>query len=141
MNFRSFGALADHIDRIIGRLPAAELIFVAEAGEIVAERAKSKLGTYQAGWPPLAASTLAEKERLGYPIPSPLKRTRQMHDSIGSKPEGKTVRIGAAAPAQYHEHGTSIMPPRPFMGPAMRESRDPVKAAGVRMLSKAFRGR
>lgn len=122
--FKSLTALAQHFETVAARLPAAELHMLREIGEHVEQKAKGKLGTYQSGWAPLAASTLEAKARHGWPSPSPLLRTGEMQGSIGHTVLGRTVTIGAAdKKAIFHELGTSKMPARPFIGPSMIESK------------------
>jgi HK97 gp10 family phage protein len=139
--FDSFDALARHFSNVIRRLPGAERRALNDIGSQTRYRARAKLGNYQPevpippgegeawlgsfpAWRPLAPSTLAEKTRLGYSPPdNPLVRDRTMYDSIGYEVVRLTVTIGATAPyAVYQELGTSRMPPRPFIGPALVET-------------------
>ncbi len=89
--------------------------------KIVQARAKGLIGHEQPEWPPLDESTIAEKQRLGYPVPAPLLRTGEMRDSIQwEAPEhdgDDTVGwVGSNnEKAVYHELGTSRIPPRPFL--------------------------
>jgi phage gpG-like protein len=105
---------------------------LAESVPIVEALAKAKLGEYQpavAGfgysfpaWSDLAESTLADKERQGDPTPSPLLRQDQLRESIHAEAEGWILRVGTNDPiAKFQEYGTSRMPPRPFIGPALIE--------------------
>jgi len=92
--------------------------------EEAAKKAKSFIGEQQQGWPELAASTIAEKSALGYPVPAPLLRDGDLRDSISGEAESgfrEVVGIvGSTDPISvYHEVGTSRVPPRPFLGPAL----------------------
>lgn len=127
--FESLGALAKHFENVATRLPSYEHVMLLEIGHRTAEHAKGKIGNYQPGWPPLAETTLQGfgrfpgKIQLGYAPPdNPLLRTGQMRDSIGSSVETPSVEVGARDhKAIFHELGTSRMPARPFIGPAMIE--------------------
>lgn len=84
-------------------------------------------GMFGAGsrWPPLAASTIREKARLGYGAMPPLWRTGAMAASLAEK--GAPGNILAAGPASlvvgtsidyagFHQQGTSKMPARQIVG-------------------------
>lgn len=75
-------------------------------------------------WRPLAASTIAQKERLGFTghvsATDPLLRTGGMRDSIVSEVSGHEVVVGSDdQKAVWQELGTSRIPPRPFLALAM----------------------
>jgi hypothetical protein len=44
----------------------------------------SAIGKEHEMWPPLAESTIRDKQRHGFPTPKPLLRTGEMRDSVGS---------------------------------------------------------
>jgi HK97 gp10 family phage protein len=140
---RSFASLLDlarHFDTVAARLPAAEHVMLGEIGVNVEAKAKSKLGTYQAGWEKLAASTLAFKAAHGFPVPSPLLRTTEMQRSIGHHVHARSVTIGAGPRyAFFQEVGTSKMPPRPFIGPSMKESMSENMAILGKGIAQVFR--
>lgn len=52
-------------------LKAAGRGIVGKAAEIIARRARSKIGNQQEGWPDLAPSTLKDKASHGYQTPAP----------------------------------------------------------------------
>jgi HK97 gp10 family phage protein len=141
--FDGFGALAQHFETVMRRLPATEKAALSAIGAGVAERARAKIGNYQdaAGgfpaWPPLAPATRAEKERLGYAPPdNPLLRTGDLRESITHTVVEKTVTVGATDPVGlWQELGTSRIPPRPFIAPAMVEA----MPQNVRLLGTAVR--
>jgi len=92
--------------------------------EAAAVEARSFIGNEQPGWAALAESTLSDKERQGYPTPHPLERTGELKDSISGEAEtflgGVHGVVGSTSDlAVLHEVGTSRMPPRPFLGPAL----------------------
>jgi HK97 gp10 family phage protein len=116
--YRSLGDYARHLGRVVVRMPIAKAKGLELAGKIVAERAKSKLGTYQAGWPPLKPETIARKATGD----SPELETGAMRDTIATHASAERAVITVGGAALWQELGTSKMPPRPFMGPALRES-------------------
>jgi HK97 gp10 family phage protein len=105
-----------------------------KALQVIQDDAEAQIGHYQdaighfPGWPALADSTEAEKERLGYPLDSPLLRTGELQESFSHRAEGNTGLVGSTDGTMvYHEFGTSKMPPRPVMGPAVIKSEEKVK--------------
>lgn len=107
-----------------------------EVGKELEANAKAKLGgdgqssgLYAATpqWLPLASATIEDKLAKGFPIPSPLKRTAELHDSIGHTVEDRQTSVvvtlfATADYAPYQEMGTETIPPRPFIGPTVFES-------------------
>jgi|GEM_PF-340582 phage gpG-like protein len=95
--------------------------------QIVEQTAKAEIGEYQPeaypfpAWAPLAESTLEQKEKLGYSPPdNPLWRTGALRDSISHEVENDIATIGSDSEVMvYHEFGTSKMPMRPVLGPAL----------------------
>jgi phage gpG-like protein len=96
------------------------------AAQVVEKEAKAVIGDYQpdagpfAAWAPLADSTFAEKEKLGYAPPdNPLLREGYLRDSIGHVVEGHEAAVGSNDDvAVYQELGTKSIPPRSFLGAA-----------------------
>ena len=92
------------------------------AAEAMVKTAKEMVGSEGNGWPPLAESTIAEKERLGYTghvsATDPLLRTGEYRDSF-SVTEGPPTQFGTTDEnAAVHEFGNAHEPPRPVVGPA-----------------------
>ena len=94
----------------------------------VAKDAKSLIGHELDRWPPLAESTIAEKQRLGYvgqvSGTDPLLRTGDMRETIKAHAEltasGAEGVVGSGSKiALYQEVGTHRIPPRPFLAEAM----------------------
>jgi hypothetical protein len=95
--------------------PALEVVTIAE------HEARAAVGTYAFGWPPLKPDTIAQKATGD----SPLLETGEMRDSIASRAEptaiGAEGEVYSGSPkAVWHELGTDRIPPRPFLGPALR---------------------
>lgn len=124
------------LERQRAALPAAMAAALTAIGASAAGVAREKIGHYQPAadglglgfafpeWEPLAPSTLAEKERLGYAPPdNPLLRTGELRSSISYFTDGARLMVfGTADPiAVYQELGTAHMLPRPFIGPTMVE--------------------
>ena len=102
-----------------------------KALQLIENDAKDQIGHYQPGvgefpaWAPLAESTEAEKARLGAPLGAPLLRHGGLYASFQHEvlaPDDGVV--GSTDPTLvFHEFGTSKMPPRPVMGPAVVRNR------------------
>jgi hypothetical protein len=87
---------------------------VARACELVAAEAQRVIGTYDYGWPSLAASTLAKKS-----ADTPLLETGEMRGSIQWNSSGNIGFVGSDNDkAVWQEYGTSRIPPRPFLAGA-----------------------
>ena len=113
---------------------AAEQRALEQAARLVERRAKAKIGEYQdaappfAAWASLADSTVADRERQGYPGDEPLLRTGQLRDSIGHMVRDGVAYVGSDSDiAVYQELGTVHIPPRSFLGGAAAESTDEVQ--------------
>jgi HK97 gp10 family phage protein len=120
----SFGDLAKHFERAAADVRPRLDVALAKIGEHAAIKAAEMIGHELPQWPPLAQSTVAEKQQLGYvghvSATDPLLRTGELRDSIRFEVEGLTVTVGSHEKiAAYHEFGTPRMPPRPFLAPAM----------------------
>jgi HK97 gp10 family phage protein len=127
---------------MVTRLAAAEVavhVGAHAALERVATRveqtAKAELGVYQPAtgpfpeWAELADSTKADRVAKGFTENDPLLRTGALRDSISHEVEGLTATIGSTSDiAEYQEFGTSKMPPRPFLGPALERNHEAMLA-------------
>jgi hypothetical protein len=134
--------LARHLAVAAAQTPAAIHRGLEDAGRIVEEEARGMLGEYQPATPPfprwadLKDATLRDRLRQGYSANEPLLRSGEMRDTIHHERKGDTVFVFSRSPiAPHHEFGTSKMPPRPFLGPAMVKKLDD---AGKAIAERAF---
>lgn len=83
-----------------------------KAGALAEAKAKAAIGTYEYGWPSLAPSTVSRKG-----ADTPLLQTGELRDSIGhTLVSDHECEVGSNDPkAEWHELGTSKMPPRSFI--------------------------
>lgn len=116
---------------------------VAKGAVKVQSTAKSKFGTYQAGvggfpaWPELAESTIEAKARAGggedplighYLYKAGGRSGGQLRNSILVQLGGLEAAIGTNDKvAEYQEFGTSKIPPRPYLRPALYQEQDFIK--------------
>ncbi len=135
--FKSFGAFAAHLELLSLEGAAVTEHLTEHSAAVIRDIAKEKIGHYQdavggfPAWAPLAASTEADKARAGAPPNAPLLRHGELYASIESEAESVELEghavIGSASDiAVYQEMGTEKIPPRPFLGPAAFEGREPV---------------
>lgn len=126
--YRSFGALARALSRTVAELPNTYAAAMRAGAVAVQDDAKERIGHYQAGWDTLAPSTIADKRRQGFtgPLPggdggdNPLLRTGEMRDSIGCWSSPREFIVGSTSDVMlWQEFGTTTIPPRPVLGPAM----------------------
>ena len=94
------------------------------------------------GWSPLAESTLRSRLFPGEPI---LQQTGALMNSVVNHPVLEISRneltFGTDNPyAPYHEHGTSRMPARPFLRPAIEEAMSEIRARYVNYIRNELRG-
>lgn len=127
ITFGSCAAFAGFVTELAHHMDKSEKHILEHAGKTIRDEAKRVIGTYEYGWPPLAASTV---ERKG--ADTPLLETGEMRDSIAFNVQHREVRIGSdEEKAVYHELGTSKIPPRPFLsGAAMHKEKELVHAIG-----------
>ena len=120
----SLGEFAGAIGKMLRQVHPELEVGLAKTGEFTKTLAASYPGEYQDGWAPLKESTIERKERGGWPVPSPLKRSGELAGSYELEllPDLAFV-VGSADPvAKYQELGTSTIPPRPVTAIAMVHS-------------------
>lgn len=105
-------------------VPAIE-VGLDKVGMLAETLAHHYPGHYQPGWAPLAESTLEDKASKGFPVPSPLLRTGEMAESYKRELEPTELAVVVGSEEQnalWQEMGTSRIPPRPVLAPAMASS-------------------
>ena len=96
---------------------------MTKAAKLVRDEAKRVLGTYDYGWPSLAASTIEHKKHGD----TPLLETGDLRNSIKYSVSEHEFTVGSNSPkALWHELGTSRIPPRSFIGGAAQAKIDEV---------------
>jgi hypothetical protein len=127
----SFKQFSNLMERAVGESRTGVTTALRSVVESVALEAKSYIGHEMPGWAPLADSTIAEKQKLGYfgriSATDPLLRTGEMRESIGFYAVGSVGAVGSTSKiAFWQEFGTlkptGSIPPRPFIGLAASRS-------------------
>ena len=117
-----------------------------EIGPRLVATAQARVGQELAEWDPLAASTVAEKERLGFygqvSETDPNLRTGAYRDSfvfevVADWPRFALNLTNTSPIASYIEHGTDTAPPRRSLQPAMDEHRAEIIAAAKSAAQRA----
>jgi HK97 gp10 family phage protein len=114
---------------------------VEEACKIVQRKAKAAVGKQHEEWPPLAESTIADKQKHGYATPKPLLRSGELRDSIEYTVHGNEGAVGTDKEyAPFLEFGTSKMPPRSFLVSSAISSEDKIRRMAVATTIAALSG-
>ena len=131
-DFASLAAFAAHVTTLTAAIQHAEDAALEEAATVVEVEAKRVIGTYDYGWTPLAASTLARKS-----ADTPLLESGAMRTSIQHSTGRGVARIGSNSDiAVYQELGTSKIPPRSFlMGAAVHKEPEVRRILGERTVA------
>jgi hypothetical protein len=115
----SLNGLAMHLHRNVQNYHREVHNELEKVGRLVQGAAKQVIGTYNYGWPQLAAMTQADRLRQGYAANDPLLRTGELRASIGytmGKIGDGWVEIGSNnKKAVWQELGTDRIPPRSFL--------------------------
>jgi phage gpG-like protein len=127
------------IDSAALRVKTEMAIPTLEVVEVAAEFAKSAIGGYSLGWPPLQPDTIARKSTGD----SPLLESGELRDSITAEAEltpfGAEGAVGSNDPiAVFHEAGTSRVPPRPLYGASLLATAPEAEAIFTRFAAKVF---
>lgn len=141
--FSSFGSFAGHLMRTAAIGEEVTNHITREAAEIVRDDAKRRIGEYQDhvgpfnAWAPLADSTMADRVAKGYSENEPLLREGDLRDSIEEDVRGNEAVVGSVGDiAMYQELGTARIPPRPFLGPGLYDSKNAItEMAAKRMIA------
>jgi Bacteriophage HK97-gp10, putative tail-component len=114
---------------------------VEEACKIIQKKAKAAIGKNDELWPQLAASTISDKAKHGFPTPKPLLRTGELRDSIEYTVHGLEGEVGSNSPiAVFQELGTSRIPPRSFLVSSAIASEDKIHRMAAATTVAAFSG-
>jgi HK97 gp10 family phage protein len=131
MEFQNLAAMAAHFERLASEAGAQKGL--EKAAKLLEDRAKEAVGEYHEAvgpvpaWAELADATKADRVAKGFPEDEPLLRTGDLRDSISHQVSGNEAWIGSDSEiAEYHETGTSRMPPRPIFGTALYGAIDEV---------------
>jgi hypothetical protein len=106
----------------------------------VQKRAKDSLGSYQAGWPKLAESTVERKGGRD----EPLLDTGELRDSISGfvemygKEHGRAVVGTALDKGMWAELGTVHEPPRPWLLPAALHTKSDISKIAKKYIHSAW---
>lgn len=144
--FNSVSAFVEFLKTREAAIERAQREGLEAAGEMLEHSARELIGQEYPEWPPLSPRTIAEKQRLGFygqvSSSDPLLRTGALRDSIKHSVEDDEVILGSDDPfAEFHEFGTELEPPRPFIGTTMfREGHDAAKLVWRHVMG-AFVGR
>lgn len=123
---------------MVTKLAAAEVAIHTNArreldrvGAAIQSTAKAEFGHYQDGigefpaWEELAESTKEDRVRQGFTENDPLLRSGETRDSIERQTAELETVVGSNSEIlERHEFGTSKMPPRPVLGPALVRNHD-----------------
>ena len=113
--FSLLGFIAE-LPAIEADLHAAGPKIIERACQMVQKKAKSAIGKEHELWAPLAASTIADKQKHGFSTPKPLLRTGELRDSIEYTVHELEGAVGSNLDiAVYQELGTKHIPPRSFL--------------------------
>ena len=123
-SFPTIDAFLAHLARAPAEMQAAQRKGEEIAGAALVEHAKDLIGQEQEGWPALAASTVEQKQRIGWTgrvsATDPLFARGELRASIANTVDQSGITLGSTDPiAPFHEYGTSRMPPRPVIEPTM----------------------
>lgn len=125
VNFSSLEAFALYVDRMARfGISRADIAGRAAAAEDFLRESKNKLGKKELLPPPLAESTVRERERLGYTPDDTLLRSGAMRRSGGLAHTSPIETIvGFGGPAIYHETAPEggKLPRRSFIASTAKE--------------------
>lgn len=117
------------LSNAIKMAPINLAIGLEKVGALAESLAESYPGHERSEWPPLADSTIEDKKRKGYAVPSPLKRTGDMAASYKKDVNVPELILVVGSPekkALWQEMGTvnggHSIPPRPVCSTALKNS-------------------
>lgn len=131
MDFKDLGSLALHLATAEVAMLASLEVGLEKCAVKIQKTAEAEIGHYQSGigpfpaWAELAESTETQKAKMGYPADAPLEASGAMGRSFSHVTHGLEAVIGSTDEKMfYHEFGTSKMPARPVMGPALLTNKE-----------------
>ena len=124
MTFDSIDAFLAHLATLEAAVEAAQRKGETEAGKQLVRHAQAMIGAEDEKWAPLAAATVAEKERYGWTgrvsATDPLLRTGEYRLSFSFRVDERGLLWGTDDPiGPYMEWGTIKMPARPVVSLTM----------------------
>ena len=139
--------LAAELAALGPRIEAAEQQALEQCGAHLQHAAQALIGQELAVWPPLADSTIAEKQALGFTgqvsATDPLLRTGELRDSIQYSASGHTRGdVGSDLDvAEWQQHGASRgLPPRLLLGTALEQETEACGAIIASAVSRTLSG-
>jgi hypothetical protein len=146
MTFTSIASFADFIVGPHGlHAHTNELLksYAHESGRRIIEEIHRVIGTYEYGWTPLKPQTIARKETGDSPLLETGKLKASYTYRVFKIRDGYRVRVSSTMPqvAFAHEFGTSHVPPRPVITPAVERTAHKVHARLGPSAVSSFTGR
>jgi hypothetical protein len=122
----SFAEFAARLEASLATVRPRLEIGLAKTGTLAHTLAAEYIGNEMPEWPPLAESTIADKESKGFAVPAPLLRTGEMRDSIQVEVDPVELEMVVGSNelvALWQEMGTDRgIPPRPFLATGLKNS-------------------
>ncbi len=132
--WHNFAQFAAHLGALEAKAELALHQALKQAASVVESTAHAEFGHYQpavgpfAKWEPLSEATRADRVRQGYSADEPLLRSGELRASVTHQVNGLEAVIGSADEVMlYQELGTSKIPPRALLGPAVLRNRKKLK--------------
>lgn len=144
--FSDLGAFAAHLAKRAVKTVAVLQAASEAIGVLVEKTAKAEIGHYQEAvgpfpaWAELADSTKESRLAAGYTENDPLLASGELQESFSHQSTALEVIVGTPEEKMiYLEFGTSKMPPRPVLGPAVFTNKEKIEAiAGTAAMSAIF---
>ena len=115
-----------HLRKIAHDVPAVIPVALKKSAVAVEDTAVEMFGEYQPAvgpfpaWAELTDYTKKDRVAQGFSENEPLYRTGELRDSVSHEIGLRDALVGSDSDIMvYHEFGTSRMPPRPVLGPAL----------------------